>query len=269
MYTVKPGISISDNLYFREVFTDSPGIWNRAQSITPFLLHELSDRTAVGMEFKFQREWSPNRRMGTQIVRAQDRSLKVYYMYQYDGHNQWNNLLYYLSFERSYKLFGGDYNYLLFEALVKYSEELNSYIRYKGIINFQGNVTTQTSPLFFLGGHANLIGYDNDEFWGRRAFSTQHLLEFKPFPSFEFSVFRATFRRLAILCQLDIGQVRGAPVFMDLRPQTSDIRTGFGFGLGFNTDLPYMSATDMHIMAARPYDRSDYKFYAGFGGWLN
>jgi len=268
-YVVKPGISIEDNLYFREVFTDSTGIWNRSQSITPFITHELSKKATTGMEFKFQRDWSPHRRMGAQIINSYDRALKVYYLYKYSGKNVYNNLLYFMSVEQSYKLFGGDFNYLLLEMLMKQSAEFNEYLRYKGIVSFRGNLTRQNSPLYFLGGRSDLIGYENDEFWGRRVFYMQNLFELKPFPRFILSVKKAKFRRLAILCQVDVGQVRGAPVFLDLRPQPKDIRMGYGFGLGFNTDLPYMPSTDLHLMIAAPVNKADVKFYAGFGGWIN
>ena len=178
-------------------------------------------------------------------------------------------MLYFLSVERSYKLFGGDFNYLLLEVLMKHSAEFNEYFRYKGIASFRGNITQQSSPLFFLGGRLNLIGYENDEFWGRRVFYIQNLFEVKPFPHYSFSVQKAKFRRLALLCQVDIGQVQGAPVFSDLRPQPKDIKVGYGFGLGFNTDLPYMPSTDLHIMIAAPVDKAALQFYAGFGGWFN
>ena len=268
-YIVTPGITIEDNLFFREVFTDSTGIWNRSQSIIPFISHKLSEFSTVGMEFKIQREWSPKRRMGAQIINSQDRSLKVYYLYNYTGLNKWNNFLYFISFERAYRLFDGDFNYLLLEALFKNSKEINRYVRYKGIISFRGNITSQTSPLFFLGGRSNLIGFNNDEFWGRRTVYLQSLLELKPFPTFEFSIKKAKFRRLALLFQLDAGQVRGAPDFVDLRVQNMDVKIGYGIGLGVNTDLPYMPTTDLHIMIAAPVNKSDVKFYAGFGGWLN
>jgi len=268
-YVVTPGITIEDNLYFREVFTDSTGIWNRSQSITPFLTHMLTDNSTVGMEFKIQREWSPKRRMGAQIIYSNDRALKVYYLYRKTGKTKYDDILYYLSFERSYMLLQGDYNYLLLELLARRSVELNEYIRYKTIYSFRGNLTPQHSPLIFLGGHSNLIGYENDEFWGRKVFYLQNLIEVKPFPRFYFSIHKANFRRLSLLCQFDIGQVRGAPELEDRRPQTKELKMGIGIGLGINTDLPYMPATDLHLLIARPVDRSNLKFYAGFGGWID
>lgn len=36
-FLVNPGVSVDDNLFFREVFSDSTGIWSRRQSISPFL----------------------------------------------------------------------------------------------------------------------------------------------------------------------------------------------------------------------------------------
>ena len=268
-YIVKPGITVEDNLFFREVFTDSTGIWNRSQAITPFIIHELSKNATTGMEFKFQRDWSPKRRMGAQIINSYDRALKVYYLYNYTGKNAYNNMMYFLSFEKSYKLFGGDFNYLLLELLLKHSMEFNKFIRYKGIFSFRGNLTPQTSPLYFLGGRSNLIGYENDEFWGRRVFYIQNLFEVKPFPRFILTVKKANLRRLAILCQVDVGRVQGAPVFSDLRPQPKDVKMGYGIGLGCNTDLPYMPSTDLHLMIAVPNDNAGVKFYAGFGGWFN
>ncbi|MBN1292124.1 MAG: hypothetical protein JXB48_09825 [Candidatus Latescibacteria bacterium] len=267
-YIVTPGITIEDNLYFREVFSDSTGIWNRAQSITPFLSHKVNGNTSVGMEFKIQREWSPNRRMGAQIINSQDRSLKIYYLYKKKHTTDYEQFLGYLSFERAYQIFNGDFNYLLLELFVRQATELNKSIRFKNVFSYKGNLTPQTSPLIFLGGHSNLIGYENDEFWGKKVFYMQNLLELKPFPNFEFSINKAQFRRLALLCQFDIGQVRGAPDFADLKPQNMDIKMGGGIGFGVNTDLPYMPQTDLHIMIASPVDRSDLKFYAGFGGWI-
>ena len=86
-YIVNPGVSVEDNLYFREVFSDSTGIWRRKQSISPFLLYELDDRSSVGLELKVEREWSPKRRMGTKIVSNQDRSLKLFYLYRTKNKN--------------------------------------------------------------------------------------------------------------------------------------------------------------------------------------
>ncbi|MFC1606909.1 hypothetical protein ACFL47_02970 [Candidatus Latescibacterota bacterium] len=268
-YEVIPGISVEDNLYFREVFTDSTGIWNRSQSMTPFLLHELNENATVGLELQFQHEWSPKRTMGSQIKNSHDRSLRVFYSNKSIGGDQWNNYLYFISFERAYKLFDGDFNYLNLELLFKHSKEINKYVRYKGSIIFSGNITVQTSPLYFIGGRETLIGFENDEFWGRRVFSSQNLIEIKPFPDLVVSVMKAKFRRIALLMQFDFGQVRGAPDFLDLKPQDMDFKKGIGFGIGINTDLPYMPATDIHILAARPLDKTGVKFYAGFGGWLN
>lgn len=268
-YIITPGITVEDNLYFREVFTDSTGIWNRSQSIIPFIIHEIDEHATVGMEFTIQREWSPKRRMGAQIINSQDRSLKIYYLYKTVRESQYNQFLGYTSFERAYQIFNGDFNYLLLEVFLRHSREINKHIRIKNIVNFKGNITPQTSPLIFLGGHSSMIGFDNDEFWGRRVFYLQNLFEIKPLPRYEFSIKKAKFRRLALLLQFDIGQVRGAPVFLDLKPQNMDIKMGVGVGIGVNTDLPYMPKTDLHIMVASPSDRSDIKFYAGFGGWIN
>lgn len=271
-YVINPGVTVEDNLYFRKVFDDSTGIWSRNQTVSPFLVHQLSDRSVVGMEFMFERESSPKIKKGSSIVRNQDRSMKVYYLYQYQGRpdNPWDHRLFYLSMSRSYKILKGDFNYLLLEALNQYSAELNRYVRFKNILSYRGNLTPQDSPLFFLGGHSNLIGFENDEFWGRTVFYTQNLFEIKPFPDLSFSVGRANFRRLAILFQMDMGKVSGAPYIENFRRQSSDLKAGIGLGIGFNTDLPYMPKTDIHLIMASPSDHpSDLKYYAGFGGWIN
>lgn len=269
-YIINPGISVEDNLYFRKVFNDSTGIWNRNQSVTPFLVHELAKDSYVGMEFKFVQEWSPKIRQGSNIVRYYDRSIKVFYINQVKKQNLWNNDIYYISFERSFKILKGSYNYLLLETLLQYGVELNRYIRYKNVISFRGNLTPQKSPLFFLGGLSNLIGFENDEFWGRQVSYIQNLLEVKPYPNFEFSISHGQFRRLALLLQLDAGKVSGAPDIQDIRPQDEKWKFGLGIGLGVNTDLPRMSKTDLHFMFAFPStDPKNVKFYAGFGGWVN
>jgi len=269
-YIVNPGISVEDNLYFRKVFNDSTGIWNRNQSITPFLVHELSKESYVGMEFKFEQQSSPKIRQGANIVRYYDRSIKVYYIFQPNQRELWNNNVCYLSFERSYKMLKGSYNYLLLESLFQYGVEFNRYIRYKNVLSFRGNLTPQKSPLFFMGGLSNLIGYENDEFWGRRAAYIQNLLEVKPFPDFEFSISRGKFKRLALLLQIDAGKVAGAPDIPDVKIQNEKWKIGMGIGLGVNTDLPLMKKTDLHFLLAFPSDDPEnIKFYAGFGGWIN
>ncbi|MFC1692517.1 hypothetical protein ACFL1R_03320, partial [Candidatus Latescibacterota bacterium] len=169
-YVVNPGLTVEDELYFREVFSDSTGIWRRKQSITPYLTHQITDKSTVGIEFEIEREWSPKRRMGIKIISSQNRLVKVYYLYQKDIQDIWNSKLYYLSFERSYQFFKGEFNYFLIETLLKHSREINNYINYRAIFGFKGNITPQKSPLFFLGGYSNLIGYNNDEFWGKRVF---------------------------------------------------------------------------------------------------
>jgi len=269
-YVVNPGVAVDDNLYFRKVFSDSTGIWRRKQSITPFLFHELDDNTAIGIRFRIEREWSPKRRMGTKIISKQDRSVKVYYLYQKEEKNIWEDRLFFISLERSYKILKGEFNYFLLEMLFKYSEEVTKAIRYKCIFNYLGNITPQPSPLYFLGGHLNLIGYENDEFWGRRLFYVQNLVELKPFPDFSVAIKNVNFRRISLLCQVDVGQVRGAPKMFDLKPQTKDVKVGLGTGVGVNTDLPYMPETDIYFIIAAPAtDFSDMKYYAGFGGWID
>ena len=269
-YIINPGITVEDNLYFRKVFNDSTGIWNRNQTITPFLVHQLTRNSVVGMEFHFERESSPKIKEGSSIIRYQDRSMKVYYLYQTLFDNSWNHKVNYISLSRSYKILNGNFNYLMIELLSNYSMELNRYVRYKGILSYRGNLTPQSSPLFSLGGHTSLIGFENDEFWGRKAMYTQNLFELKPFPDYTLSIGRADFRRFSVLFQIDIGKVSGAPTLSQYKRQDTNMKTGIGLGLGFNTDLPYMERTDIHFIVASPSnDPSNLKFYAGFGGWVN
>lgn len=269
-FIVNPGVSIDDKLYFREIFNDSTGVWYRTQSITPFLIHQLSNNSTLVMEFNFGKEWSPKIKMGTDILSYYDYSVKVHYLYQNDRSSKWNDRLFFIAFERSYKIFKGQYNYLLLESLLKYSTEFNRYVRYKGSVSFRGNLTPQDSPLFFIGGNSTLFGYENDEFWGRRTFYSQNLFELKPFPAFAFSISKAKFKRLSLLFQIDFGQVRGASYVKDLKLQTKDLKIGIGIGFGVNTDLPFMTNTDMHFILGSPSDDvMNIKLYAGFGGWLN
>jgi len=268
-YVVNPGVAVEDNLYFRKVFSDSTGIWSRTQSITPFLMHEINDNSTLGLNFKFERQWSPDRREGTDILKFNDNSLKFFYYVQSDLNEKSEQSLFTVSLERSYKIWGGEYNYMLLETLLHYTKDLNDIIQYKTKFTFRGNMTPQDSPIFFVGGNASLIGYHKDEFWGRKVFTYQNHFELKPFPNVEFSVKSAEFRQPSILFQFDIGQVRGAGNIEGLRTQSEDIIIGYGIGFGFNTDHPYMDNTDLRILIASPQDNlSDIKFYAGFGGWL-
>jgi len=77
-FSLNPGISVGDNLYFREIFNDSTGVWYRKQLVAPHLFHELNKNSMMMMEFKFEKEWSPKRRMGTDIVSYYDYSIKVH-----------------------------------------------------------------------------------------------------------------------------------------------------------------------------------------------
>jgi hypothetical protein len=269
-YIINPGIVVEDNLYFRKVFNDSTGIWNRNQTITPFLVHQLNRNSVVGMEFHFERESSPKIKEGSSIINYQDRSMKVYYLYQTPFVDPWNHSIQYVSLARSYKIMNGSFNYLVAELLSQYSMEMNRYVRYKGIFSYRGNLTPQSSPLFFIGGLTSLIGFEKDEFWGRRAMYSQNLFELKPFPDLKFSLWKSDFRRLSLLFQFDLGKVVGAPDILQFKHQTSDVKSGIGVGVGFNTDLPYMDKTDVHLLIASPSDNpSNLKFYAGFGGWVN
>jgi hypothetical protein len=269
-YVVNPGISVDDNLYFRNVFSDTTGVWRRKQAITPYFIHEINSNSTVGLEFKFEREWSPQRRMGTKIVSTHDRSIKLYFLYQTKGENAWNHKLSYISLERSYKISMGDFNYFILEALVKYSKEFSEMIRYKSIFCFRGNMTPQQSPLLFLGGYSNLIGFENYELWGRQTVNIQNIIEFKPFPDFEVTINKLQLRRFSFLYQIDLGQVKGYGRLKGMRTQNKDIKIGTGIGLGVNTDLPFMPATDVHFIIAAPStDINDMKYYAGFGGWIN
>ncbi len=266
-YAVNPGVSVDDNLYFREVFSDSTGIWRRKQAVTPYLMHQINDNASVGLAFKLEREWSPNRRMGTKIVSNHDRSLKIYYLIRQDDRN---DKMLYASLERSYKIISGQFNYFLLEILAKYERELGQNIRYHTIANYRGNLTPQRSPLFFLGGRSNLIGYENDELWGRKAVYCQNLLEFSPFPEFEYIYSFIKVRRISLLAQFDIGRVTGSSHILGYKPQTDAMKLGLGTGVGFNTDLPYMPGTDIHFLLAVPStEYSSVKYYFGFGGWLN
>ncbi len=208
--------------------------------------------------------------MGMDILSYYDYSVKVNYLYQTERSNKWNDRMFLISFERSYKVFKGQYNYFLLEFLLKYSTEFNRYIRYKGNISFRGNLTPQESPLYFIGGNSTLIGYENDEFWGRRTFYFQNLFELNLFPEFVFSVSENEFRSLSLLFQIDLGQVRGASFVKDLKPQDKDFKVGTGIGFGLNTDLPFMPNTDLHFIVGIPSDDfMNVKYYAGFGGWLD
>jgi len=267
-YAVNPGVNVDDNLYFREVFTDSTGIWRRKQSITPFLMHKVNDDVSIGLEFKFEREWAPRRRMGARIVSTQDRSLKLFYSYRAGGRAERERRFLYVAVERSYKIFHGEFNYFLIDVLAHCSHELSRNIFYRGIMSYRGNLTPQESPIFFLGGRSNLIGYENDELWGRRTFYFQNLFEFIPFPTFGVSKKFLKIRRVSLLTQFDLGRVRGAASLKGMKRQSGDLKMGVGFGVGFNTDLPYMPSTDVHLILAVPSDDlSNVKFYAGFGGW--
>lgn len=264
-YAINPGISVDDNLYFREVFSDSTGVWRRKQAVTPFVQHQFNDNSSIGLEFKIEREWSPNRRMGTKIVSAHDRSLKLYYLYQSQKEEK---SLAYISLERSYKIFQGQYNYFLVELLTKYTHTLGEAVTYRGIANFRGNLTPQNSPLYFLGGRSNLIGYENDELWGRRAVYFQNLFEISPFPRVQLSVPYFSMRKIALLAQCDAGKVVGSLTIPGFKKQSSDFKVGVGTGIGFTTDLPYMPNTTIHMILAIPTDKvSNVKYYFGFGGW--
>jgi hypothetical protein len=268
-FLVNPGISVDDNLYFREVFSDSTGIWSRRQSISPFLVHEYNNNTTLGMNFIFSREWSPKRREGADIVYNNDYALKLIYYYQTDKKNEWDDTIVSLSAERSFRIFEGQYNYLLLEGRLQFARIINRYIRYKNNTGFSGNVTPQHSPLFFIGGPSTLVGYEKAEFWGRRIVFMQNLFEIDPSPTYTLTVFGKNFRRFSILTQMDIGHVEGAAHIPDLKIQKDDIKIGVGTGFGFVTDIPYMPDTLLHFIVASPLENpSNLKFYAGFGGWL-
>ncbi len=269
-FSLNPGISVSDNLYFREIFNDTTGVWYRKQSVSPHLFHELNKNSVIMMEFNFEKEWSPKRRMGTHIISYNDYSVKFHYLYKNNDKDKFKERLFALSLERSYKILKGEYNYLLLEMFIKFYSELNANINYKGSIGFQGNLTPQNSPLFFIGGKSSLLGYDNDEFWGRRAFYSQNRFAINPFSELKFSIMDVEFRHLSLLYQIDFGQVRGSSNYRDLKPQTMDLRIGNGLGVSVNTDLPYMSGTDLYFIIASPVDDfSNIKLYTGFGSWIN
>ncbi|MFC1511946.1 hypothetical protein ACFL5H_01975 [Candidatus Latescibacterota bacterium] len=268
IFLVNPGISVDDNLYFREVFSDSTGIWSRKQSISPFLIHEFNEKTALGMNFVFEREWAPKRREGADIVHFYDYVLKLVYIYN-DINNAVVNKTVTMSAERSFRVLRGQYNYFLLSIDIQYERILNEYITYRNNMGFTGNLTPQRSPLFFIGGPNTLLGFEKDKFWGRRVFFSQNLFEWRPLPDFSFAVKNIPFRQLSFLTQIDIGQVRGAKHIVDLKLQNEDIKIGLGLGFGFNTDIPYMPDTPLYFIISSPSDDMlDLKLYAGFGGWL-
>ncbi len=271
-YEVNPGISVDDNLFFRRVFNDSTGVWSRKQSVTPFLMHEYSENVTIGLQFKFENEWAPKRRMGTDIIYYRDNSINAFYTYQSiseDSENGWDKFVLSIDIERSYKIFHGEYNYMLLDTMIQYFKEIRNHVRYKGKLGFHGNLTPQNSPLFFIGGDRTLIGYENDEFWGRKALFMQNLFEYMPSPDYTFNIGNTEFRKLNAIVQIDFGRVKGGSTLKDLKPQTNDIKTGIGLGFGINTDLPYMPQTDLYFIVASPSDRiEEIKYYAGFGGWL-
>ena len=267
-FLVNPGISVDDNLYFREVFSDSTGIWSRKQSISPFLIHEFDDRSTVALNFIFEREWSPKRREGSDIVHDYDYSLRLVYFF-HEQLSTDDNTTVTISAERSYRLFRGEYNYFILNLDSQITRKLNEHVTYRNRASYDGNVTPQQSPLFFIGGQNSLVGFERDEFWGRRVISMQNLLEVKPFPFYELKIKGLNFRELSILTQIDIGQVRGARKVAELREQDMNLKLGIGLGFGFTTDLSYMPDTPLYFTVASPSTNvADFKFYAGFGGWL-
>ena len=268
-FLVNPGISVDDNLFFREVFSDSTGIWSRRQSIAPFLLHEFSQNSTIAMNFIFSREWSPKTREGADIAHFYDYSMRLVYFYQTGKISDEENTTMTISAERSYRLFRGEYNYFILSFDSQFARRINQHLYYRNRLGFDGNVTPQDSPLFFVGGSNSLAGYEKDEFWGRRVFTLQNLLEVKPFPDYELNIKGVKFRQLSLLTELDLGQVRGARKVVELREQDMNFKLGLGLGFGFTTDLPYMPDTPLYFILASPYDdTNNVKFYAGFGGWL-
>jgi len=270
-WLVNPGVNVDDNLYFRQVFSDSTGIWRRKQSVTPFILHEIDEHNTIALEFKFEREWSPSRTKGSDVIQSLDRSIKFYFFRRVqDPVKELSYYLFYTGFERSYKILKGMHNYFIYEMLFRLSRDFTDMTRYKGTMTFRGDITPQVSPLFFIGGRTTLVGYDNDELWGRRSFSFQNMLEFKPVPDFTINYKRLKMRRFSIIYEVDFGKVSGASQLPGFRRQTSNMKIGTGVGIGFNTDLPYMPQTDVYMLFAAPSENTgDIKYYAGFGGWID
>lgn len=269
-FFVNPGVGVDDNMYFREVFSDSTGIWRRKQTITPFLLHNFTENTSIGLEFKIEREWSPDRRMGRNIVSTHDRGLRLFYARQQYMDDKWRRRFLYVALERSIPHFGGQFNYFVVETVAKVSKELLHSLRYQGTVSYRGNITPKPSPIIFIGGRSSLIGYEDDEFWGRQVFYCQNLFQYSPFFDQRLRISRLELRRLSLVWQVDLGQVDGASHITGFKTQTSNLKVGFGLGIGVNTDLPYMPDTDVYFLMAAPSDRmSNFKYYAGFGGWIN
>lgn len=268
-YTLNPGLSVSDNLYFRSIFSDSTGIWYRRQMVTPYIVHQLDESSMLGMEFKFENDWSPNRRQKIDIVKNYDNSLKFYYYKNFSKDVLLEDRYFIISVERSYMLSHGEYNYLILETVLRNNKDLSPYMKYYSNISFRGNITPQKSPLFFVGGVSNLIGYENDEFWGRRVYYFQNIFAFKPFPNYSFSIKTAKFGNISLLGQIDFGKVVGAPNLIDLKPQNENVKIGAGAGIGANARLPFLPSTDIYFLLATPSEKgSDVKYYFGLGGWI-
>jgi hemolysin activation/secretion protein len=231
-------------------------------------MHEFTPTSTLALNFIFEREWEPKLHEGTDIAHYYDYSLRLLYFFHEDTSEDENTTLT-LSLERSYRIFRGEYNYFLLSLSSQVERRFSDYFTYRNRVSFDGNITPQRSPLFFMGGPYSLVGYEKDEFWGRRAFSMQNIMEVQPFPDYELKIHGHSFRELSILSQLDFGMARGAKNIAGLRKQDADWKVGVGIGFGFTTDLPYMPDTPLHFILASPArDSGDVKFYAGFGGWL-
>jgi hypothetical protein len=269
-FWVNPGVGVDDNMYFREVFSDSTGVWRRKQNITPFLLHEFNESNSTGLEFKIEREWSPDRRMGRNIVSTQDRAIKVFYAHQRYMDDKLRRRFCYIALERSLPYLHGEFNYFVAETVVKVSTEFLKKFRYQGTLSYRGNITSEPSPIIFIGGRTSLVGYENDEFWGRQVFYNQNLFQYSPFANQRLRISRLELRRLSLVWQVDLGRVEGASHIEGFKTQTNDLKLGLGLGVGVNTDLPYMPDTDVYFLIATPYkEMDDVKYYAGFGGWID
>lgn len=261
---LKPGVFFRDHLLFRPLDAET-GEWNRKQGMMVHVEKGLPGHLTVRAEFKNERQKSPSKERLMDIVSFVDRTIRI--GLRWSDRNAWDG---HLALEKGLEFVGGDFKYTLLSIGLRRSYETEWGFSYAFDAGIEGNITDKPSPRYYLGGRSTLIGYDNDEVWGKKRALLRNDLEFQAFKGEVLNVRHVICSHPSILGRVDVGNAGNAEDLESL----GRYKVGVGLGLGVHVTVydagpmrvSAMVGCGLAVVGGRLVWAGDPKVYVGFGG---
>ena len=254
---LKPGVFFRDHLLFRPLDAETAA-WNRKQGMMVHVEKGLRAHLTVKAEFKNERQKSPSKERLTDIMSFIDRTVRI--GLRWSDRNVWSG---HLALEKGLGFVGGDFKYALLSIGFRRSYETEWGFKVAFDVGIEGNITDTPSPRYYLGGRSSLIGYDNDEVWGKKRALLRNDSELQVFKGEMRSVWHVTCSRVSVLGRVDVGNAGNAEDLEDL----GRYKVGVGLGLGMHVSVYDAGPIRVSAMVgSRLVGEKKAKVYVGFGG---